>query len=416
MGKELRELLTPATVIPIVLMALILGSLGNAFGGIESELNEKPVVGVINEDNNSFSNVVTSILDVESKVVFSSTNITDKQEGLRKLFQEEGVALIVIPKNFTQNIETGRVGNLRVYWIMRGAGIMDSIPSNVVSNILSLINTNISQRLIQNNASVNATIALHPTVRNETTYFKGKELVGVSPDRVISVLSSQSTFIPIVMMMIIITAGGMVISSMALEKENKTLETLLTLPVKRTSIVAGKIIASALVGLLLATIYMLGLSFYMRSFQFSGGVNLATYGLMLTPQELFLVGVSLFVTLISALSLCMLLGVFARNYKSAQTLTFPITMLALIPMFITMFKDFGTLPFALKILVFAIPFSHPMMAPRALLFDEYLLVVAGILYVSFFALVTIVIAVQVFRTDRLVTGVTKKKRFFGRRR
>ncbi|HEC81829.1 MAG TPA: ABC transporter permease, partial [Thermoplasmatales archaeon] len=116
MGKELRELLTPATVIPIVLMALILGSLGNAFGGIESELNEKPVVGVINEDNNSFSNVVTSILDVESKVVFSSTNTTDKQEGLRKLFQEEGVALIVIPKNFTQNIETGRVGNLRVYW------------------------------------------------------------------------------------------------------------------------------------------------------------------------------------------------------------------------------------------------------------------------------------------------------------
>ncbi len=48
----------------------------------------------------------------------------------------------------------------------------------------------------------------------------------------------------------------------------------------------------------------------------------------------------------------MLLGTFAKNYKSAQTLTFPVTILVLIPMFITMFKDFDTLPLALKALLF----------------------------------------------------------------
>ena len=396
-------------------MALIFGSLGNTFSGIESELQEKPVIGVINEDNGSFSNAAFSILAVNANVVFSSTNVTDKQKGLEKLFQEKGVALIVIPKNFTQSIVNGKPGNIEIYWIMRGAGIMDSISSSVVSSILSSINSNISQELIRNSTSINATTVLHPTLRNETTYFKSKELVGMSPERITSILSSQSTFIPIVMMMIIITAGGMVISSMALEKENKTLETLLTLPVKRTSIVAGKIVASALVGLILAAIYMIGLSFYMQSFQVSGETNLAAYGLTLTPQDFLLIGISLFVTLIAALSLCMLLGIFARNYKSAQTLTFPITMLALIPMFIIMFKDFDTLPFVLKVLVFAIPFSHPMMAPRALLFGEYPLVVAGIVYVSLFALITIIVAVRIFRTDRLITGAARKKLFFGRR-
>jgi len=128
-------------------------------------------------------------------------------------------------------------------------------------------------------------------------------------------LSSQSTFIPIVIMMLIIFAGQMIISSMALEKENKTLETLLTLPVKRTSIVTGKIAASASIGLLFAVIYMIGMSNYFQGFQFSGQLNLADYDLILSSQDFILVGISLFITLISALALCMLLGTFAKITK-----------------------------------------------------------------------------------------------------
>jgi len=232
---------------------------------------------------------------------------------------------------------------------------------------------------------------------------------GLSPSAIVGMLSSQSMLIPIVMMMIIIMAGNMVISSMALEKENKTLETLLTLPVKRTSIVTGKIVASAIIGLLLSIVYMIGMSYYFQGFGMSEGVNLADYGLVLTSQDLVLIGISLFITLIAALSLCMLLGTFAKNYKSAQTLTVPISMLAMVPMFITMFVDFDTLPLALKSLLFAIPFSHPMMAPRALLFNDYLLVIGGIVYVAIFAIVTISIVVWVFKTDRLLTGSIKKK-------
>jgi ABC-2 type transport system permease protein len=238
---------------------------------------------------------------------------------------------------------------------------------------------------------------------------KDREFVGISPNTISGMLSSQSLLIPIVMMMIIIMAGSIVITSMALEKENKTLETLLTLPVKRTSIVSGKIIAAAFIGLLLAVIYMIGMQFYFSGFQVTSGVNLAAYGLALTTGDFIWIGVSLFLALIAGLALCMLLGTFAKNYKSAQTLTFPITMLAMIPMFITMFADFDTLPLAVKIFTFAIPFSHPMMAPRALLFHDYTLVIAGIVYVAVFAIVTISIVVWVFKTDRLLTGTTKFK-------
>jgi len=414
--KELKELLTPATILPIVVIALIFGSIGSSMEGFQEELHEKPVIGFINEDNSILSTIVTSILDNESEVVFNSSDIADKQYGLEQIKQQDGMALIVITQNFSKDILNDTRGGLEVYWIMKGAGLLDTISSEVVEGLISSINREISKALIEDNTTVNASIALWPTSRIDTTYFKDKE-IGLSPGAITGMLSSQSMLIPIVIMMIIIIAGSMVISSMALEKENKTLETLLTLPVKRTSIVTGKIAASAFIGLIFAVIYMFGMSRYFQGFQMSEGLNLADFDLALTSSDFILIGISLFITLIAALALCMLLGTMAKNYKSAQTLTFPVTMLAMIPMFITMFTDFDTLPLALKGFLFAIPFSHPMMAPKALIFNDYLLVISGIIYVSIFAIVMILIVVWVFKTDRLLTGSTRKKwgQFFKKR-
>jgi len=409
--KELRELLTPASILPIIIIALIFGSIGSSMDGIKEGLHEQPVLGYIDEDNNSLSAIVTTYLNNNSEVIFNSTNIADKSYGLDQVKQKEGMALIIIKQNFSRDILNDTRGEIDVYWIMRGAGLFDTISSEVVEGLISSLNREISKILIEDNTTINASIALWPTSRIDTTYFKDKE-IELSPGAITGMLSSQSLFMPVVIMMLIIFAGQMVISSMALEKENKTLETLLTLPVKRTSIVTGKIASSAFIGLLFAVIYMFGMRNYFQGFQMSEEINLADYGLVLTTQDFVLVGISLFIALISALALCMLLGTFAKNYKSAQTLVFPVTMLAMIPMFITMFADFDTLPLVLKGLLFAIPFSHPMMATRALIFNDYLLVIGGIIYVSIFALVTISIVVWVFKTDRLLTGSTRRKKIW----
>lgn len=409
--KELKELMTPATFLPIIIMAIVFGSMGNTIGGIEQELEEAPTIAIINADNGNFSKIALNVFNQTSNVTFYSENTEDKQEAIDVLKEKEGQALLIINQNFSDNIQKGETGIFEIYWIMEGAGILDSISSSVVETLISTVNTNITMELIKKgNGSLNATLALSPTSRNETTYFKNKELTGISPSQIANVLSQQSTFIPIIMMIIIIMAGQIVISSMALEKENKTLETLLTLPVKRSSIVAGKIIAAAIVGLILAVIYMIGMGSYLASFQFQDvSGSAASIDLSLSGTDMLLVGAVVFVSLVAALAFCMLLGTMAKNFKSAQTLTFPVAVLVLIPMFITMFKDFDTLPLALKAIVFGIPFSHPMMAPRALLFDDYIMVFGGIIYVAIFALIMIAIVVWVFKTDKIITGTTSFK-------
>ena len=195
-------------------------------------MSKKPVFSnniedLINEDNENLSEIASSIIENNSELIFKSYSTTDKENGLEQLKKKNGIALIIINKNFSSNILNSQTGNLEIFWIMEGAGIMDSISSEVVQGIIYSINHEISKELIKNNLKINASIVLSPTKRIETTYFKEKEMPGISPSIIIGMLSSQSTLIPIIIVMIILMAGGTVISSMALEKENKTLETLL---------------------------------------------------------------------------------------------------------------------------------------------------------------------------------------------
>jgi ABC-2 type transport system permease protein len=412
--KEMREMLTKSTVLPVILIAVMFGAMGSMVGGIEEQATGAPTVGIVNEESDGqLSAIAVETIIERSALVY---NGTDVEEGLSAVDEEGGVALLHIPANFTEQIMSGLPGSIQVYWIMKGAGVMDSISSEAVNNVLWYVNREISMHLIDINASVNSTLALNPTTRTETTIFGDKVMEGISPGTLSSMLSSQSFVVPLVMMMLIMAAGGTVISSMGMEKENKTLETLLTLPVKRGSIVTGKLVASALIGLIMAAIYMVGFNYYMTGFSASGSIDLEKYDLTLSALDYLLVGLSLFVTLIAALALCMILGTFAKNYKSAQTLTMPITFLAMIPMFLIIFKDFNTLPTAVQVVLFGIPFSHPMMAMRALMFDDYGLVLAGIAYSAIFAAVAIALTVWIFNTDRLLTGRMGKKDESGRRR
>jgi ABC-2 type transport system permease protein len=408
--KEFKELFTIATLIPIIVIAVVFAFVGQSIGNIGQTMEEKPVIGIVDRDDGAFSDIAMTVLMEKGEVIYDGSNA---EEGLEEVREGDGVALLVIPENFSQSIDANQPGEIEIYWIMKGAGMMDSISSGVVEGLIWAVNQGISTKLIQEDNSSDPVLVLAPTTRVETTFFKGKEVEGLSASQLGNVLSSQSIVIPIVIMMLIIMSGSSVISSMGMEKENKTLETLLTMPVRRSHVVIGKMVGSALVGMIMAAIYMIGFSRYMSSFQISD-INLADFGLALSMQDYLLVGVSLFTALLAGLSLCIVLGTFAKDYRSAQTLIFPITALAMISVFITMFKDFETIPAILRILVFAIPFSHPMMAMRALVMDNYSLVIGGIAYTGVFTVIMVAVAVRIFNSDRLLTGSVQKRAGLGK--
>ena len=402
--KEVKELLTPATVVPIIIMALIFGSLGGAMGGWTSGLTQKPTVAIVNLDNSAISNFTYSDMAAQTKVVYNGTDINAAIDAVNAA---KGSAVIIITPDYGSNITSNHPGTLHLVWIMAGAGLSDSTLAAPVQKVLVTTGTNVSAYLIDNHVTDNSTVILHPIALYQDTIFKGKDMVGIAPDTIYAVVQQQGILVPLIMLMVIIFAGSTVITSMGMEKENKTLETLLTLPVTRRSIVMGKLVGAALVGLVVAAIYMVGMGYYMTSLTAVAPIDLAKYGMTLNLFDYLLVGLSLFLALICALALCMILGIFTKNYKAAQSMTLPITLLALIPMFVTMFTDFGTLPAGLQAVLFAIPFTHPMLAMKELMFDNTGFVIAGIIYCAIFAAVAMFIAVYLFKKDILLTGRVK---------
>jgi len=402
--KEIKELLTPATLIPILIFAVIFGSLGSAFGGAAEQFSEPPKLGVINQDPGFLGSYIYQDLDHKSTIIYNGTDI---EAGIATVSEQNGVALLVIAPNFTDNLTDDQAGSVQIWWIMKGTGIMDSISSGAADVVLAQVQNDLSKYLIDNTITTNSTVILNPVKYNQNTVFKNKEMVGITPGTIATVMTGQSIIVPLIVVMVVIYAGTMVVTSMGSEKENKTLETLLTLPVRRTSIVFGKLAGAAIVGLVFAAIYMVGMGYYMSSLVGSTSLDLSSFGISLDLLDYVLVGISLFLALLFALGLCMILGIFTKNYRAAQTMTLPVTMLALIPMFVLMFTDFNTLPTFAQAIVFAIPFSQPIIAINSLMFGQVGIVLIGIVYEIAIALVTIFIAVYLFKKDILLTGRVK---------
>ncbi|MBU1240823.1 ABC transporter permease [Myxococcota bacterium] len=403
--KEIKELLTPSTVAVILVITVLFGSMGKLIGAAKDEAKKKPTIAIVIKEKGPLADRLREFLRTKTTLIYEGDS---REEGFAALkASKKGVALVIIDQGFEKTLLAGKPALIKVEWIMRGAGLMDTISSGILERTFLDLNKQISAHLIdatKDKGDLSSSHVLNPTVKFENTHYKSKRIPALSPNKIAQVLVSQSITIPMAVMIIIMLGGSMVITSMGLEKENKTLETLLTMPVSRTTIVMGKIMGSAAVGLFMAAFYMVGFKFYVSSFE-TGTIDLALLGLDLNAFDYILVGVSLFSSLLFGLAMAMLLGIMAKDYKSAQVLTYPIMGLAMIPMFLTMYRDFDTVTPLVKTVLFVIPFSHPMMAMRHLTLDNYLLVSLGIVYSLTVTAILIAIIVKIFKTDKLITGI-----------
>ncbi len=405
--KELRELLTPATILPIVIVALLFASLGGLTGGaVEDALTASPKIAIVNMDEGDFSQIYFEVLvGLEADVVFNGSEESEIEDALAKMKAEGAMATIVIGSDYSSTIENGSRANITIYWNMVGTGMFSSMSTAPVDMMIINVSTQTTHKLIKSGMPGEDPRNITSPIRYESTTFLGdKELVGVGPAEVSAFMQGQSFMMPLLIMIVIVMLGGIIISSMGQEKENKTLETLLTLPVSRTTIVSGKLIGSAIVGLLFAGVYMLGMNYYMEGLM-SMAQEMELAELKLGMVETAIVGLMVALAILCALGLCMILGAFAKNYKAAQSLTIPISFLAVIPFFVVMFTDFVNLPLMAQIVLFIIPFTHPMMAMNNMIMGNYELVYYGIAYLVAFTLATVMITVRLYKSDILLTGL-----------
>lgn len=393
--KEIRELLRPRYILPILLVPILFVALGQGFGGIDEATSGQPSVGVVVNDTGEYAAIVNETYSQGAEVVYHGTNVSPA-EALERTRAAGGTALVVVPGGFSERIAAGQQGGVQVHTVVESVSLSGIASSGQVDGLLGVA----AQRITK--AATGATAAqLDPVDASYVTLVKGQQ-VSQPPSVLSGAFTSQFIFIPVVIMLVIVFSGQMVINSMGMEKEHKTLETLLTMPVARRTIVAAKLVGSATVGLLAAGVFTIALSEYQSGL--TGGTSALPAAFSLGAAEYLVIGAAIFFAVVGALALALVLGVFAGDRQGAQILLFPLSILAIAPAFATMFTDFTTLSLPLQALLFAIPFTHPVMAPKQLMFGDSGLVLAGIAYEAVFALAAIGLAVYVFNSDRVVTG------------
>jgi ABC-2 type transport system permease protein len=410
--KELKELIRdPKIIIGMIVLPLVMFPvLGLVLGyAVETaqEQAQKATILVINNDGGNWSNTFINLLNTTMNVNVVN-NITPEQDLPAK---NNSTQFIEIPAGFSTNMTEHMEGNLNItaaintYSVFSGVSIFSGIGSSTITNFISDFNRYIAPNVVHTTPS---------------TIIKGEIQTGVDPSTLSSLLLSQSIVLPITIMILLTYAMQIAATSVAMEKEEKTLETLLTLPVDRFAILMGKLSSSIFVAGVGALAYMIGYNYLLGSFmtgiQAGTSIDLVKLGLVPSPFGYLLLGTSLFVTLLSGLALAVIMSAFSEDVRGAQSLIGYIYPLIFIPAFALMYLDINTLPLAVRAVFFAIPYSQPIIASKAVIMGDYSTVIFGIIYVAAFTIVIMYIASRLFATEKILTAKLKfRRRGFGKK-
>lgn len=420
--KELLEmfrdprLLLGMVLVPILIFPIMGVAIGSSMEATEQALKTSGVSLYSQDGTDGYDNYTVLLYQYLELNNLSVENLSaaDTADAVRKAEAGGATVLIAVPADFSEDITGLRYNTIGVYAIFRDFSLTEgAVYSQVITALDGFNDLVVAGRLMQaypNESVLNLTLPL--VVRSESV-IRG-QVHEADPNAVgVSVMGSTMAM-PMMLMLLLIMAGQLAATSVAMEKEQKTLEVLLSLPVRRINILIGKLSGVIAVSLFATMSYLLGFTFYFNSFGFGGGrVSLSELGLSPEPVGIALMGVTLMLSFISALSLAVLLSVFTKDVRSAQSLMGLLYVPVIVPALVLMFAPIGSLPGAMQAVILAIPFSYPILASQAMYTQQYLLVILGVVYQAVFTAAVLALAARVFSTEKILTAkleLGKKKR------
>lgn len=404
--KELKELLRdPKILIGMIVVPLVmLPIMGFVIrGSVESTQQrlQSLEVGIFDQDGEIIAQNLIEVLDNVPNIELVVINASNLKEAINILQSSTNATdLIVILKGFSENMSAGDETFVQVYSVFSGSGgFTEAVGSTAVVGLLE------EYRRI---------LAPDPFEIETKSIIKGVP-TDVPPSALAVLMSSQVFALPVTISILLIFSMQIAATSVASEKEEKTLETLLSLPISRFTILSGKLVGSTIVAAVGAIAILVGFNYYMGSFMIMGdmggpaALNLAELGLAPTPLGYIVLGASVFMSLLSALALAIIISAFADDVRGAQSVVGYLYMMIMLPMFVIMFADFNSLPLVARIVLLAIPYTHPMLAAQASITGDYFTAILGVGYVALFTVALLYVAARLFSTEKILTARLKLK-------
>ena len=314
--KELTELLRDkktiinSIVLPTLLIPILIFGAMKVTELIQKKQQEKTVkIGLVNAPSAFLSLIKADTLNAISTY--------DKVEDFKTLISDETIeSAIVFPSNWNTQMDSLATSEVQIY----KNGSKDNVNARV-AKLIETYNAQLKQERIEKLDI--PTQKMTPFTENYIEVGEQKEVIG----------KRIGGFIPY--LFILTMWGGCLLAAVDLvtgEKERKTIETTLSLPISKFKVLLGKTIVASLLGFIPALLNLVGLIVGLKlidgipdSFKevISEMLNFQSISLIL----LLLIPFSLF---LSGLIISLVAG--ATSFKEAQSKAAPIIMLIIIPL------------------------------------------------------------------------------------
>ena len=413
--KELKELLTPTTIVILVLCVFGLTALGSVMDSeIEESSEETGKINICDQDKGTFSAAIIEAMKAADYEI-NEVELTG-DDYVKQLKDLDLTSVVIIPQGFDQqmqdiitsgegvelkpvNIEmVSRLESLSLTGNLEDGSMMatSAIDSAVKTVVYSKMGVTAEQMLM-----LEAPVAL-----KETTIVGDKQ-AEASATMLSAYVMMSSMFVPIVIFLLIIYSSQMIMNAVATEKIDKTLETLLSAPISRLSVLLAKMTAASVVSALYAVAFLIGFKDMMGGMTdtISGAIDssvVSQLGLDLSMGGYIMLVAQMFLSLLITLAISLILGALAKDAKSSQTLLLPIMGMVMIPYMISMFTDISALgPF--KWVLYAIPYSHTFMAQTNIILHDMPAYFGGLIYQLVLLIICMGCAVKMFTSDKIFT-------------
>jgi len=417
--KEIRELVTLQLALSLAFTVILFSFIGQVSRKEVRKATGVQTISALDLDGSAASQGLLKGLE-SARFEIRRIEGKTRDEAIDLARTGESKLLLVIPAGFGDSLGSLTPGEIETYSYLRSFSLIGTRSQVVVRGVLSALNNVLSDKVLRDKLPGIDPGSLKNPIKSKDFVIVRDRMAEGSASQVAGLVSSQSLLIPIILMMIIIYSSQMVISAVAMEKQNKTLETLLTVPIRRTSIITAKMLSAGLVGLISAGIYMVGMKSFLggigeeaaQAGAQGGAAIMRQLGLYFSTSGYLILGAAIFLAILVALALAMILGVLAEDFRSAQNMIMPLMFMVMIPYFISLFADINTLSLPLKIIFLAIPFTHPFLVSQNLYLGNYGMIFGGLVYMLVVFTGLVLFAARVFTSDKILTmklRIGKKK-------
>ncbi len=417
--KELSELLNKQMLLSLVVSFVIILTLGMLMtNAVTGEIKSSGTLHIIDKDKTVFTQQVMTMLEEKGYTIETGEDFETMAAG----GCSEAVLLL---EGMTAAFERHESCAIESYTALQTTSAVKMSMSGESS--ADAVSSAIRELLQQTYLEDDDLVFLDAPVKQTPYTYANGTLVQVSAYAVISSLAMFDQAMPMVLFLLVVLTAQTIITAIASEKTDKTLETLLSSPVPRTKIIGAKMLAAVLVALIYAAVY--GLSFLLAMLlSVSGGeltetmdIGAAFTDMTLTRQAVQTLGLQipaygwvgvigqLILTLAIALTSAIILGALVEDTKNAQSASLPIMLCTMFPYLLSMISDIRNMEGGIRWLMMAIPFTHTFIATSCLRFHDDLLFWGGMAYQFAFLAVLVWAALRLYSSDLLFVHSRKHR-------